>query len=150
MNDDATRISGERLDPLTPAERSDRMRRVRSKDTKPELVVRRLVHGMGYRYRLHDARLPGTPDLVFPARRKVMEVRGCTWHGHEGCGRVPKTRREFWEAKISSNKERDARNEAALRAAGWDILIVWECELTKRDRDRLTARIKSFLGDRPS
>jgi DNA mismatch endonuclease, patch repair protein len=134
------------MDTLTPRERSERMSRVRSKDTGPEWTVRRLVYGMGYRYRLHDPTLPGTPDLVFRGRRKVVEVRGCTWHGHEGCGRVPKSRRDFWEAKIRSNRERDAANEEKLRELGWQMMVVWECELKVRDRERLKARLRAFLG----
>lgn len=132
-------------DTLTPEERSHRMSQVRSTDTKPELVVRRLVHGMGYRYRLHRRDLPGTPDLVFPARKAVVFVHGCFWHHHEGCSlaRIPKSRIEFWTKKLQGNRERDIRDEGALRAAGWRVLIVWECEL--KDREALSQRLRRFL-----
>lgn len=121
------------------------MSRIRSKDTKPEMRVRRLVHGLGYRYRLHANDLPGRPDLVFRKRRKVILVHGCYWHLHEPCThyRLPTARREFWMPKLESNRRRDADNEQALRAMGWDVLILWECEL--RDTATLTRRIREFL-----
>lgn len=104
---------------------------VRSADTQPELRVRRLAHGMGYRYRLHDPSLPGTPDMVFRARRAVIFVHGCFWHRHEGCAlaRLPKSKKSFWLPKLEGNRQRDKRNIAALRADGWRVLVVWECEL---------------------
>lgn len=122
------------------------MRAVRSKDTKPEHVVRRLAHGLGYRFRLHRKDLPGRPDLVFPGRRAVILVHGCFWHGHD-CSKGqkrPATNQAFWDAKLDGNKERDEKNEAALKEAGWRVLVVWECEL--RDRDALAARLRTFLG----
>ena len=113
--------------------RSEIMAKIRSKGTKPEMTVRRLLHSMGYRYRLHVAGLPGKPDIVFPARRKVIEVRGCFWHQHEdpGCGivRRPKSNRDYWLPKLERNVERDAKHEAELRALEWDVLVVWECEV---------------------
>ena len=135
-----------RYDPLTPAERSERMSRVRNADTKPEMIVRRLVHGMGYRYRLHSKSLSGNPDLVFSGRRKVIFVHGCFWHQH-GCRqyRMPKTRRGFWEPKLAANRERDARVRKELRKLGWSILVVWECQL--RRADVLDRRIRRFLGE---
>lgn len=136
------------MDTLTPEQRSERMSRVRGKDTKPELVVRRLVHGLGYRFRLHRRDLPGSPDLVFPGRRKVIWVHGCFWHQHPdpNCklARMPKSRLEFWEAKLSANRERDAVKMAELTALGWDALVVWECEI--KDKGVLAARLKEFLG----
>ncbi len=138
------------MDTLSTEQRSERMRRVRSKNTKPEMIVRRLVYAMGYRYRLHDSQLPGTPDMVFKGRRKVIEIRGCTWHGHEGCGRVPKSRQDFWLRKINSNQDRDSANEAKLRDLGWQLLVIWECELKVRDRERLTSRIRMFLDESAS
>ena len=116
----------------------------KGKDTKPELVVRRLTHAMGYRYRLHRRNLPGTPDLVFGPRRKVVFVHGCFWHGH-GCSNqaAPKTRAEYWRAKFRRNTERDALHEARLRALGWTCLIIWECE-TKKAED-VAHRVRSFL-----
>lgn len=119
------------------------MSRVRGKDTKPEMVVRRLVHGMGYRYRLHRRDLPGVPDLVFPARKKVVFVHGCFWHRHPGCGRMPKSRLEFWAPKLEGNRQRDLVQQAALRDAGWNILVVWECEI--KDRNALARAIRGFL-----
>ena len=108
------------------------MSRVGGKNTRPEMIVRRLVHAMGYRYRLHQAQLPGSPDLVFPGRRSVIFVHGCFWHRHDNCklARMPKSRLEFWEPKLSANKVRDSRKVAELEAASWRVLVLWECELT--------------------
>lgn len=138
------------MDTLTTQERSERMARVRGKDTRPELIVRKLIHGMGYRYRLYGQDLPGKPDLVFPSRRKVVFVHGCFWHRHSNCAlaRMPKSRQEFWFPKLEANRKRDARVQAALRKAGWGLLIVWECQL--RDTPRLRHRIERFLGGNPS
>lgn len=118
------------MDTLTPEERSERMGRVRSKDTKPEMRVRRLAHGMGYRYRLHDRRVPGSPDMVFAGRRKVVFVHGCFWHGHDcKLGRMPKSRVEFWSPKIEGNRDRDARTLRQISDLGWRALVLWECQL---------------------
>lgn len=121
------------------------MGRVRSKNTGPELAVRRLAHGMGYRYRLHDARLPGKPDLVFSGRRKVIFVHGCFWHGHTGCryARLPKTRVDYWREKFACNKNRDAVVRRKLRALGWRSLVVWQCELKRPER--LAEKLRDFL-----
>lgn len=109
------------------------MAAVRSKDTKPEMTLRKALHALGYRYRLHQRHLPGKPDLVFPARRCVIFVNGCFWHGHHcPAGALPATRREFWEEKIGQNRARDARNTAELEALGWRVLTVWECDLRER------------------
>lgn len=134
-------------DPLTARQRSELMSRIRSKDTKPEMVVRRLVHGMGYRYRLHAKELPGRPDLVFRPRRKAIFVHGCFWHRHVGCpaNRLPTTRREFWRDKLDSNARRDRRNEAALEEMGWRSLVIWECET--KDLDRVAETVRRFIGD---
>ncbi|MGZ8286876.1 MAG: very short patch repair endonuclease [Allosphingosinicella sp.] len=122
-----------------------RMARVRQRDTAPELTVRRLAHQLGYRFRLHRRSLPGSPDLVFPRLRKIIFVHGCFWHRHPGCRRatLPKTRPAFWENKFRENVSRDARNEALLRAAGWDVTTVWECETL--DRGRLRSCLASWL-----
>jgi DNA mismatch endonuclease (patch repair protein) len=133
-------------DSLSPAERSERMSRIRGKDTKPEMIVRRLVYGLGYRYRLHRKDLPGAPDLVFPGRRKVIFVHGCFWHRHDGCGRLPKSRLDFWVPKLEANRLRDRRHRDALEALGWNVIVVWECEM--KDRTRLAERIDSFLTGR--
>jgi DNA mismatch endonuclease, patch repair protein len=130
------------MDTLTKQERSERMSLVRSKDTKPEMLVRKMVHGMGFRYRLHVSDLPGKPDLVFPHLRKTIFVHGCFWHQHPGCGRQPKTRKGFWLSKLSQNRERDLRNQQELRRLGWKSLIVWECQLK---RANLADRLRSFL-----
>lgn len=132
-------------DTMSPEERSRRMSLVRSIDTKPEMAVRRLVHSLGYRYRLHGSDLPGRPDLVFRSRRAVVFVHGCFWHRHEGCSlaRLPKSRVEFWMAKLEGNRERDARKVVALKEAGWRVLVVWECEL--KNMEVLAERLRRFL-----
>lgn len=114
--------------------RSELMSRVRSKDTKPELIVRKALHARGFRYRLHVKDLPGKPDLVFPSRKAVIFVHGCFWHGHEGCGRMPKSRQEFWGPKIERNKERDREAIEALLEAQWRVLVVWECAMSGPSR----------------
>jgi DNA mismatch endonuclease (patch repair protein) len=112
------------MDNLTKRERSERMSRVRGKDTKPEMAVRKLVHRMGFRYRLHVIDLPGKPDMVFPRLGKIVFVHGCFWHQHPGCGRRPKSKMGFWAKKLSQNRERDLRNQRILRRLGWRVLIV--------------------------
>jgi DNA mismatch endonuclease (patch repair protein) len=122
------------------------MRSVRSRDTTPELIVRRATTALGYRYRLHKAALPGKPDLVFASRRKVIFVHGCFWHGHD-CkrgAREPKSNADYWRAKIQRNRERDANTIATLKAAGWQVLVVWECEA--KDEALLKHGISGFLG----
>lgn len=133
------------MDFLTPAERSARMARVRAKDTKPELVVRRLVHRLGYRFRLHRRDLPGTPDLVFSGRSKVVFVHGCFWHGHD-CrpARVSDLKASYWSNKLRQNVERDQRAQAAMLELGWSSLVIWECEL--RNLDFIAAKLREFLG----
>ena len=133
------------MDTRTPEKRSAIMAAVRSKDTGPEVTVRRLAFRLGYRFRLHGAQLPGRPDLVFPSRRRVIFVHGCFWHGH-GCvkGRLPKSRLGYWSPKIDANRQRDARNLRDLRVTGWRILVIWQCEL--RDPSRLSRKVSRFLG----
>ncbi|MGF1549852.1 MAG: very short patch repair endonuclease [Sphingomonadaceae bacterium] len=134
-------------DTLSPSERSARMAKVRGRDSKPEMLVRRLVHGMGFRYRLHDKRLPGAPDLVFPARRKAIFVHGCFWHRHDdpNCklARLPKSRLDFWKPKLQGNRDRDLRQQAELRELGWKFMVVWECQL--RHTEQLENKLRSFL-----
>jgi DNA mismatch endonuclease (patch repair protein) len=114
------------MDNLSKSERSERMSRIKGKDTGPEMTVRRIVHGMGFRYHLHARNLPGIPDLVFPRLRKIIFVHGCFWHQHPGCGRQPKSKLEFWLKKLSQNRERDLRNQQELHSLGWIILMVLE------------------------
>lgn len=131
-------------DTLSPDQRSERMGRIRAKGSKPEMKVRRLVHAMGYRYRLHRSDLPGKPDLVFSGRRKVIFVHGCFWHRHDcHLGRLPKSRLDFWLPKLEANSRRDEEVGARLSALGWRYLVVWECEVG-HDLD-LGERIKNFL-----
>ena len=133
----------------TPEHRSWVMSRVRNKDTVPEMTVRRLVHSMGYSYRLHGSKLPGRPDLVFKSRRKVIFVHGCFWHLHDDpdckLARMPKSRLEYWKPKLERNRARDAKNMAALDKLGWQSLVVWECQL--KDTGRLGAQIRRFLAE---
>ena len=135
-------------DTLTPAERGERMARIRGKDTGPERRIRKLLTALGFRYRLHYSKLPGRPDIAFPGKRKVIWVHGCFWHRHPDCAlaRLPKSRLDFWKPKLEENRSRDLRNEAGVRAAGWDTLVVWECELS--DESALVTQLKRFLdGD---
>ena len=122
-----------------PIGRSENMRRIRSKDTAPELAVRRLLHALGYRYRLHRKDLPGKPDIVFPGRRKVIFVHGCFWHPHENCriSHAPKTNQGYWLPKLEMNLSRDRKHESAINGMGWKTLIVRQCEITEGLRDRL-------------
>lgn len=121
------------------------MSSVRSKDTGPELVVRKLLHGLSYRYRLHKRGLPGSPDIVFQKRKRVIFVHGCFWHGHR-CryGRLPKSKIEYWEPKIAKNQERDKMNIHRLEHLGWNVLVIWQCEL--KNIDSVRKRLIQFLG----
>jgi DNA mismatch endonuclease Vsr len=132
------------MDILTAAERSARMALIRSIDSRFELRVRTALHKRGYRYRKHDRKLPGKPDLVFSSRQKVIFLHGCFWHGHPcRLGRLPKSRREYWVSKINGNRARDEKHKKALRKLGWKSLTVWECELKRFDK--LITRIERFL-----
>lgn len=135
-------------DTLSRAERSERMARVKGKDSKPELMVRSLTHRLGYRFRLHGSYLPGKPDLVFASLGKVIFVHGCFWHRHSQChlARLPKSRPAFWLPKLENNRLRDRANQRSLKRLGWRFLIIWECELSNNDRTR--SRISKFLGPR--
>ena len=132
-------------DTLTPSERSERMARIRGKNTGPERRVRSILTALGFRYRLHYSKLPGRPDIALPGRKKVIWVHGCFWHRHPGCAlaRLPKSRIEFWKPKLEGNRNRDLRKQAELLSAGWDALVVWECELS--DESGLVARLRNFL-----
>ena len=126
--------------------RSELMACIRSKHTEPELIVRRIVYSLGYRYRLHRPDLPGKPDLAFPGRRKVIFVHGCFWHQHQNSrctiSHKPRSNTAYWNPKLERNQTRDREHYRALRAAGWDVLVVWECEM--RDND-LPHRLAEFL-----
>ncbi|MFH1114633.1 MAG: very short patch repair endonuclease [Pseudomonadota bacterium] len=132
-------------DVFTPEKRRRIMARVKGADTRPEILVRSLVHRMGFRFRLHRRELPGCPDLVLRKHGKVIFVHGCFWHGHQGCRRSgrPSSNMEFWNRKLSGNMERDARNQESLRKDGWKVLVVWECET--KDREKLKAILRDFL-----
>ncbi|WP_082365497.1 very short patch repair endonuclease [Bosea vaviloviae] len=137
-------------DTLSPAQRSERMSLIRGKDTRPALVVRRMLHRLGYRFRLHRRDLPGKPDIVLPRHHAVIFVHGCFWHQHPdpACrlARQPKTRIDFWQAKFAANQSRDLRTISALEANGWRVLVVWQCEL--RDKEQLENKLREFLADR--
>ena len=135
----------EKVDMLVDDSVSFRMKRVKQRDTAPELVVRKLLFAKGYRYRVHRDDLPGSPDIVFPSRRKVVFVHGCFWHGHEKCTRasLPKTRTQYWSDRVAENRKRDVRSISALERLGWSVLVVWECE-TKNVRS-LAERLSGFL-----
>src|SRR6266404_5297988 len=133
------------MDPLTRKQRSERMSLVTAKNTKPELIVRSLVHRLGFRFRLHRPDLPGKPDLVLARHQKVIFVHGCFWHGHVRCSRagLPSTNIEFWEKKILANRKRDASVKGKLNRSGWQILIIWQCQT--KNIESLTERLKCFL-----
>jgi len=136
------------MDTLDPEKRSERMSRIRGKDTGPEMRVRRLAHRMGYRFRLHRRDLPGSPDLVFVTRRKAIFVHGCFWHRHPdpSCklARLPKSRLDFWVPKLEGNRVRDLTKQSALKTQGWDFFVIWECQT--KDEAFLKETIKAFLG----
>jgi len=135
------------MDVFSQDKRSRIMARVKSKDTGPELLVRRILWRLGYRYRLRADDLPGKPDIVFRGRKKALFIHGCFWHGHD-CKRgrrVPKTNTPYWVGKISRNRDRDESNRAKLRSMGWKVLTLWECEL--KDLDQLTTRLIDFIRD---
>jgi len=143
MGDEALKV-----DILSPEERSKRMAQIGARNTKPEMAVRRMVHSMGFRYRLHDHKLPGKPDLVFSKRRKIIFVHGCFWHRHvdPACPmgrRMPKSRSDYWMPKFARTVQRDARSISALEQSGWQCLVVWECQIS--DGEQLRNVLRSFL-----
>lgn len=135
------------MDKLSPVRRSENMRKIRGKDTEPELAVRRLCREIGFSgYRVHRKDLPGKPDLAWVGRKLAIFVHGCFWHGHD-CAegvRKPKSNRDYWIPKIERNQQRDSENMAALRMRGWDVLVVWECEI--KMKERLSNKLKGFLS----
>ena len=134
-------------DTITPSRRSDNMRRIRAKHTHPEMVVRKLLYSLGYRYRLHAKDLPGKPDVVFRSKKQAIFIHGCFWHQHDQCraGRLPASRPEYWVPKLGRNVERDRDHTEQLIGAGWDVLTVWECQLY--DRERLESVLREFLHE---
>lgn len=133
------------VDSLTIEERSRRMSLIRSRNTKPEIIVRKLLWGMGFRYRLHAKELPGKPDIVFRKKKLALLIHGCFWHMHKDCRlwRLPKSRQEFWETKLLSNRQRDIRNQLELESIGWKVLVIWECEM--KNLPALTKKVINFL-----
>jgi DNA mismatch endonuclease, patch repair protein len=134
------------MDNLDAQRRSENMRQIRSRDTKPEMLLRSLLHRHGYRFRVHRKDLPGKPDIVFPGRRKVIFVHGCFWHQHSDCreGRIPGSRQEYWGPKLRRNQQRDAIVQRALRDDGWHVLVIWECEFAK-GLEPLLRIVETFL-----
>jgi len=133
------------MDTLTPKDRSRLMAKIKSKDTTPELCVRSLLHRLGYRFRLHRNDLPGKPDIVLPKHKKIILVQGCFWHGHDcKLASKPKSNQDYWGNKIRKNRERDEKNLQLLKAAGWSVLLLWECDIRKFEG--LETRLKKFLS----
>lgn len=135
---------------MDPAQRSAHMAKIKSKNTKPEVLLRKALHALGYRYRLHDRKLPGKPDLVFPSRKKVVFINGCFWHGHD-CpvgSRLPKTNTEFWRDKRAKNQARDERQLAQLDLLGWESLVVWECDV--KAAQGVPIEVREYLDGRRS
>lgn len=137
------------MDVLTPAQRHKNMSRIRSKNTKPELKVRRWLWEHGYRYRLNVKDIPGRPDIVMRKYKTVIFVNGCFWHGHDGCDKfvMPKSNVEFWQSKISRNRERDLKNYKNLQESGWNVIVVWECGLKSSSFEETMAKIASRIGN---
>ncbi len=137
-------------DKFSQKRRSEIMALVKGKDTKPEMAIRQKLHRLGYRYRVHRKDLPGKPDLAFSRLRKAIFVHGCFWHGHDNCsyGRLPKSNLEYWSRKLERNKERDAENIRCLLEMGWEVAVVWQCEL--KDIDAVVAKLVDFLKRKES
>jgi DNA mismatch endonuclease (patch repair protein) len=133
-----------------PETRSYNMGQISGKDTKPEMIVRRFLHSNGFRYRLHVKNLPGKPDLVLPKYNSVIFVHGCFWHAHENCKyfRIPKTRTKWWKEKLYGNKERDEKNIRQLKEVGWNVIVVWECELKSNKKETCTRLIKNLQNNK--
>ena len=135
-------------DTYSKQKRSQIMSKIPGKNTKPEIIIRKIAHGLGYRFRLHKKNLPGKPDIVFPKYKKVILINGCFWHGHKNCNRskLPSTNKKFWKEKIDGNKKKDKSNLIRLKKTGWDYLVIWQCEIKKSDYEKLEKKIAEFLG----
>jgi DNA mismatch endonuclease, patch repair protein len=146
QKEELAELAARTMDTLSKERRSANMRRIGNKNTAPELKLRSLIHGLGYRFRLHRKDLPGRPDLVFPGRRKIIFVHGCFWHQHPGCidGRTPRSKLDYWIPKLRRNQSRDVMNQDLLEKMGWKVLTVWECDL--KHVESLTKIVKSHLG----
>lgn len=138
-------------DTMTPEQRSRCMSAIKSNDTKPEMLVRKYLHGMGLRYGVHNKKLPGSPDIVLRKYKTVIFINGCFWHGHDNCRyyRLPKSNIEFWQTKINRNRERDKRDIEALRKRGWRVIVVWECELRTKELRQQTLQKLFFSIQQP-
>lgn len=136
------------MDCLTPEQRKRNMSAIKGRDTKPEILLRKLLHSLGYRFRIQRKDLPGRPDIVLPRYKTAIFVNGCFWHRHEGCkyASTPSTNSDFWEKKFAANVERDARNYAALKALGWHVVIIWECEVKEILRSRVIPGLPSLAS----
>ena len=137
------------MDIYSKQKRSQIMSKISGKNTKPEIIIRKIAHNLGYRFRLHKKDLPGTPDLAFPKYKKVIFVNGCFWHGHSKCSRskLPTTRKKFWKEKIAGNKKRDKASKIKLKNLGWDYLVIWQCEIQKSNYDLIANKIQNFLSN---
>jgi len=137
-------------DVFSKKKRSEVMSKIRSKDTKPEMQIRKGLHALGFRYRLHDKKLPGKPDIVLPRFKTAIQVRGCFWHGHDCIdGHIPKTRKEYWEPKLKANAARDKKNDQRLKEMGWHLIVVWECQcMSNKTLNKQLSRIINLLQGR--
>jgi len=135
------------MDRVSKEKRSEIMGKVNSKNTGPELIVRKILHRLKYRFRLHKKNLPGNPDIVLPKHKKIIFVHGCFWHGHENCskGRLPKTNQQYWQDKIISNRKRDLKAIEELNKLGWKVLVVWSCQI--KNQEQLENHITQFLSE---
>lgn len=135
------------MDIYSKQKRSEIMSLISGKNTKPEIVIRKIAHSLGYRFRLHKKDLPGKPDIVFPKYKKVIFVNGCFWHSHKNCKRskLPTTNAKFWKEKIEGNKKKDKSNYIRLKKLGWDYMVIWQCEIKDSNKEKIEKRLLEFL-----
>ena len=140
------------MDKISKEKRSKNMQKIKSFNTKPEIILRKLIFSMGYRYRIHYKKLPGKPDIVFPGKKKVIFVHGCFWHQHNAINcrfkHNPKSNKVYWDEKFKKNNERDKRNQLKLKNLGWRYLIIWECEIKKKNPETLSKNLITFLENK--